>query len=229
MPRTARRALLALCAVALAALFLAAVAGAATVTLKCGGKGGRNESSDGTKICAALPGKARTLEGVLRDDQNKPVDGKLSVTFSEWIPQGDGSFSVEPYKTVTVSANAAGKFAIPVKTTSEVSVAVETVADEKKSISGGAVAGAAVQLELQTTVKKLGGGRVQVTVKGTKQPLKIAITEEYGYEVSGGKLKKAKNGVASFNLGAARGTLEVYVEAGALSDLFWPVRPSFKL
>jgi hypothetical protein len=228
MTRTARRVLVSLCLAAIASLALVASASAATVTLKCGGKGAHNKSSDGTVICAALPGKARNIEGVLRNDKNKPVDGKLSVTFSEWIPQDEDSFSVTAFKTVTVSANAAGKFTIPVKTTSKISLAIEAVGDEKKEISAAGAA-AEVELELQTTVKKLGGGRVQVTVKGSKVPLKIGITEESGYYVHGGTAKKAASGVASFNLGSARGTLYVYVDAGILSDLFWPSRPSFKL
>jgi hypothetical protein len=228
MTRTARRTLVALCLAAVASFALAATASAATVSLKCGGKGRHAKSSDGTVICVATPGKARTLEGVLRDDKNKPVAGKVAVTFSEWIPQGNDSFSIHAYKTVTVNADAAGKFSVPVKTTSRISLGVEAVADEKKGITP-VLAEAEVQLELQTTVKKLGGGRVQVTVKGTKEPLKIGITDETGYFVKGGTSKKATNGVASFNLGPVGGTLYVYVDAGALSDLFWPSRPSFKL
>jgi hypothetical protein len=225
--RTVRRALLVVAAAVLAALALAATAGASAIKLKCGGAGGHTQSTEGP-VCAALPGKARSLEGVLRDDSNKPTAGKVSVTFANWILQGDDAFSITPEKTITVSANAAGKFTVPVKTTGKVTVTVEAVADEKQGVTASSAV-AEVDLELQTTVKKLGGGRVKVTVKGTQEKLKIGITDETGYYVHGGTPKKAANGVASFDLGSAHGGFDVYIDAGALSDLFWPDKPSFRL
>ena len=205
--------------VALAALSLlafAASASASSITLKCGGKGKRNKDSAGTVLCAAKPGKARTLEGVVRDDSNKPVAGKVSITLSKWIPHG-GYYSVEAYKTVTVNANGAGKFSYPAKTSTKLSLRFETA---------GVIAEAEVSRELQVKVKKLGGGKVKLTVKGAgKIPLKLYLVDESGYELPGTKAKKPnKAGTATFDVGRYHGPFSYYVDAGEYGDLFWETR-----
>jgi hypothetical protein len=227
--RSSTRFAIAISVTALALLLLATAANASELTLKCGGKGARNKDSAGTVLCAAAPGKARNIEGVLLDDAGKPVAGKLTVTFSDWIPAGYG-FTIKPVQTQQLSAGANGQFSISVKTATKVSVKVEAVADATLNVSA-VTAAADVSRQLQGSVKKLGGGRVRVTVKGTTQPLKIAIVDESGYEVSGGKLRKAnKGGSATFNLGSARGEFGYYVDAGELGDLFWEgARPTFRL
>jgi hypothetical protein len=230
MSRPSNRLLaVALAVTALGLLVLAAGATAATVALRCGGPGKRIAAAESTPAtCAAQPGVARTVEGVLRNDRSKPVAGKVAITYSNWLPQGEGTFDVTPYRTVEIRADAAGRFSIPVKTTSETTVYVEAMADEGLEVSP-VTTEANVQLQLSVKVKKLGGGRVRVTVKGTRTPLEIAITEESGYEVSGGAARKARNGVAVFNLGNQHGTYGIYVDAGELTGLFWLETPSFKL
>jgi hypothetical protein len=221
----------AVAAIALFSLALfAAGAEASQMSLKCGGKGPRNQDSAGTVLCAAAPGKARTLVGVLRNDAGQPVAGKLAVTFRDWVANGDGSFTIEPGKPQQFIASANGRFSIPVETATKVSVEVEAVSDAALGVSP-ILGSAEVSRQLVGTVKKLGGGRVRITVKGTTQPLKIAVVDEYGYEVTGGKLRKAsKGGSAVFSLGSLRGTFSYYVDAGELGDLFWSgPRPTFKL
>ena len=214
---------------ALALLVLAATASASQITLKCGGKGPHNRDSSGTVLCAE-PGKSRLLSGALRDDANKPVAGKVAVTISNWIPSGEGWFTIKPGRTLTLDANAHGKFALAVKTATKVSVKFEAVGDEARGISPVA-AQADVSRQLLATVHKLGGGRVRISVRGTSHRLKIAILDESGYEVPGGKLRAAnRHGSATFNLGNQHGKFSYYVEAGELSDLFWEGRrPSFRL
>ncbi len=112
---------------ALAALVLLAVAAsasAATISLKCGGKGRHNRDSVGSVLCADKPGKPRTIEGVVRDDSNKPVSGPVTVKLSKWIPKG-GYYSVEEFKTLTVQANAAGKFSYAAKTATKLTIGFE--------------------------------------------------------------------------------------------------------
>lgn len=211
-------------------LAFAASASASQISLKCGGAGPRNKDSAGTALCAAQPGKARVITGTLRDDANKPVAGKVAVTFGQWTPAPGGGFYIHYGKPTTIAANGAGKFSLPVKTATKVSIKFEAVADEALGISP-VLAEAEVSRQLAVSVKKLGGGRVKVSVRGTSHALKVAILDESGYEVQGGKLRKAsKRGVVVFSLGAAHGKLEVYVEVGELSDLFWEGRrPSFRL
>jgi hypothetical protein len=86
-----------------------------------------------------------------------------------------------------------------------------------------------------TTVKKLGGGRVKLTVKGTAlRPLKLWVLNESGYPLPGVKPKQAnRKGSATFDVGSQRGKLATYAEVGAkggLTDLFWyGVRKTFRL
>ncbi len=210
-------------AVALASLAFAASASASTISLKCGGKGGRSQSSDSSISCAAKPGKARTIEGVVRDDTNKPVAGPVTVTLSKWVPQDGDSYSIEKYKTLTVTASAAGKFSYAAKTETKDSIAFE---------AAGATAEAEVARELQVTVKKLGAGKVQVSVKGAgKAPIKMFLVDESGYEVAGTKGKNlGKSGTAVFGLGRYHGSFSWVFEAGVYTDLFWTNRgPSFRI
>ncbi len=207
----------------LALLALAATASASTISLKCGGKGGRYQSEPSSISCAAKLGQSRTIEGVVRDDANKPVAGPVTVTLSKWIPQG-GYYTVEPFKTLTVSANAAGKFSYKAKTATKITARFE---------AAGAAAEAEVSRELQVKVAKLGGGKVKVTVKGAgKAPLTVYLVDtEAGYELPGTKGKKAsKAGVAIFNLGRFHGAFTYSIDAGDYSDLFWAgPKPTFRI
>ncbi|MBA3864762.1 MAG: hypothetical protein H0X42_00175 [Solirubrobacterales bacterium] len=227
-PRLNRLALLAALA-ALGILLFAATASAATIKLACGGTGSRNQDSLGTVLCAAAVGKPRTVTGTVRSDSGKAVAAKITVTFISWTPAGEGAFDLEPTSTRTITAKANGSFSLPVKTSSRIGLKFETVADEKLGVSATAVE-AQVSRQLSTSVTKLGGGRVKITVKGTSEPVKIAVTDEYGYEISGGKTRSAnKAGSAIFHL-SGHGTFYYAYSAGKLGDLYWEgARPSFHL
>lgn len=230
-PGLLNRTAVATIAAALGLLVFVSVAGAAQLTLACGGKGPRNADSAGTVLCAAAPGKARTLTGVARDDAGKPVAAKLSVTLSDWIPNGDGSFSIKPVSTQTIVANSQGSFSLPVKTSTRVSLKFETVADSALDVSAVS-AEAQVSRRLEVKVKKLGGGKVRLSVKGAgKIPLKLYVLDPDGYELPGVKPKSGgKSASATFNLGSRTGLFSYYVDAGDYGDLFWAeLRPTFKL
>lgn len=217
----ARRAVFVL--TSLAVLAFAASASASSISLKCGGKGGRYQSEPSSISCAAKLGQSRTIEGVVRDDSNKPVAGPVAVTLSKWVPK-DGYYTVEEFKTLTVSANAAGKFSYKAKTATKATVKFE---------AAGAVAEAEVSRELKVTVAKLGGGKVKVSVKGAgKAPLTIYLVDtEAGYELPGTKGKKAsKAGVAIFDVGRFHGPFTYTIDAGDYSDLFWAgPKPTFRI
>ena len=154
------------CLLALAGLLaFAATASASTIKLKCSGKGPHNRDSSGTVLCAE-PGASRLVSGTLRNDANKPVKGKITVTVSKWIPSGEGWFTIKAGNPFTIDANAQGKFSYAVKTKTKVSVKFEAVGDEAAGISPVA-AQSDVSRQLLGTVKKLGGGKVKITVKGT--------------------------------------------------------------
>jgi hypothetical protein len=224
------RASIALFVAVSALLLLVASASASELKLKCGGKGPRNADSAGTVLCAAAPGKARVLTGTVRNDSGQAVAAKVLVTFISWTPAGGGAFNLKPESTRTIVAGADGAFSLPVKTTTRLNVKFETVPDAALGVSATA-AEAQVSLQLATKLKKLGGGRVRISVKGTGQPLKIYVLDSSGYELPGVKPKPAdKGGSATFNLGARRGEFTYYVDAGPLADLFWEgARPTFKL
>lgn len=221
--RRAGRTLTVALAVAALGLFAAvASAGAATLNLKCSGKGIQNKAQEyETASCTVEKGKTRNLEGVLRNDKNKPVAGTLNVTFSNWIPQGEGAYDITPQKTIQVMAAASGKFKIPnVTTKTEETVFIEAVGDGESELST-----VTQEVNIQRIVtlrgKKLGGGKVQVTVKGIEGPFKVQIEQE-GYPASGGAPRKAnKAGVAVFNIAHGNGEYGIYVEAGELSDLYY--------
>jgi len=105
------------------------------IKLACAGKGPRNKDSAGVVLCAAAPGKARTISGTIRDDSGKPVAAKIPVTFISWTPAGGGSFSLEPTSPRTISADAGGRFTLPVRVTARLNVKFEAVADEKLGVS----------------------------------------------------------------------------------------------
>jgi hypothetical protein len=220
-------------ALALAALGLLLTAGgaeAATLNLKCSGKGVQTKAQEyETAQCGVEAGKTRNIEGVLRNDKNKPVAGTLNVTFSNWEPQGSGTYDITPYKTVAVKAAANGKFTIPkVTTKTEETVFIEAVGDGESELSN-VVQEVNIQRIVTLRGKKLGGGKVQVTVKGIEGPFKVAIYQE-GYAVSGGSPRKAnKAGVAIFTLRDAHGTLGINVDAGELTDLYYLDAKEFTL
>jgi hypothetical protein len=214
-----------------ALLVLAAGAEAATLNLKCSGKGPQSKAAEySTAECTVAAGEKRNIEGVLHNDKNKAVAGTLKVTISKWIPQGGGSYSVTPEKEFEVKAAANGKFKVPNLTTkTEVTVHIEAVAD-----GGAELSAVAQEVNLRryvtATAKKLGGGKVKVTVQGAELPFKIGITDESGYFVSGGAAVKAsKAGTAVFNLHGGRGTFNVYADFGELGDLYYFVAKPFKL
>jgi hypothetical protein len=217
----ARRA--AVVAVAVAALALAASASASTVSLKCGGKGPRNKDSAGTVLCAAEPGKARVVTGVVRDDAGKPVATKVTATFYSWTPVKGGYFTIEEASSKTVPSKANGAFSLPVKTDTRFNVKF-SVADEAKGV-GPAVAEAQVSRRLDVRLTKLGGGKVKLSVKGAAgKTLKLYILDPSGYEISGVPAKSTKSGTAVFNLGSRRGEFSYYVDAGIYGDLYWEER-----
>lgn len=232
MNRRPRSHIAAVLATAGLGLALAAPAAQASeVDLACAGKGPRNKDSAGTVLCAAAPGKARVVSGVLRNDAGKPVAGKIAVIFANWVPAGNDSFSIKPETTRTISAGGSGEFSIPVKTATKVTVYVEAVADTALGVSP-LKAQADVSRQLATTIGKLGGGKVKLTVKGAgKAPLTLYVLSSEGYELPGVKPKKANEaGSAIFDLGGMRGEFSYYVDAGLLSDLFWEgARPTFRL
>lgn len=218
-------------AAAASGLLLASAAQAAEIDLECAGKGPHNQDSAGTVLCAAAPGKARVVSGVLRNDAGKPVAGKVAVTFANWVPAGSESFSIKPEATQTISANGNGQFAVPVKTATKVTVYFEAVADAKLGVSP-VKAQADVSRRLAVTLKKLGGGKLTLTAKGAgSTALKIYVLDSSGYELPGVPAKKAnKAGSATFDLGSRHGEFSYYIDAGALGDLFWEgTRATFRL
>ncbi|HEV7616073.1 MAG TPA: hypothetical protein VGO36_07565 [Solirubrobacterales bacterium] len=231
MKSSARTRLAAAGAATAVTLLLAGAAQASEIDLKCGGKGARNADSAGTVLCAAQPGQARVVTGVLSNDAGKPVAGKVTATVANWIPAGGGAFSIKPESTQTIAAGANGQFSFSVKTATKVSVYFEAVADEKLGILPFK-AQADVSRQLAVTLKKLGGGKLKLTVKGAgTAPLKLYILDSSGYELSGVPAKKAnKAGSATFDLGSMHGEFSYYVDAGVLGDLFWEgTRATFKL
>jgi hypothetical protein len=207
---------------ALGLLALATSAQASSLNLKCSGKGVQNKAQEyETASCAVEKGKTRDIEGVLRNNRNKPVASTLNVTFSDWEPQGNGAYDITPQRTIEVKSGANGKFTIPkVTTKTEETVFIEAVEDFESEVSP-VVQEVNIQRYVSATAKVLGGGKVRVTVKGIEGPFKVSIASE-GYPVSGGAARKAnKAGVATFQLRNTAGTLGIYVDAGELTDLYY--------
>lgn len=215
-------------ATAAACLLLAAGAGAAqaaaTLTLKCAGKP-HNEDSAGTKLCTANGGRAGKIIGAVRNDAGQPVAGTVTVEYIDWNPVPSGGYQLKVVSTKQVTANAAGELTITSDTPTRQSIRVTLAADPALGISTSPVAEAEVQRRFTVVVKKLGGGSVKLTVKGTKvRPMKISLTDPSGYYVPGiPKVKKvdAQNSVV-FNLGNRTGKFGYYVDTGVYDDLFWP-------
>ena len=220
--RTPKATTLTLALAALGLLALATSAQAASLNLKCSGKGEQVKAQEyETAQCTVEGGKSRNIEGVLRNDKNKPVAGKLKVTISDWnlAPEG-GAFDIEPTKTFEIKAAASGKFKVPVTTTTEETVYIEAIGDTELEVSA-LTQEVNIQRYVSATAKKLGGGRVQVTVKGVDGPFKVQVEQE-GYPASGGAPRKANQaGVAVFDLAHPNGEYGIYVEAGELTDLYY--------
>lgn len=225
--RTSKSVTLAVAALAL--LAFAASAQAASLNLKCSGKGPQNKAQEyETAECAVAAGEKRSIEGVLRNDKNKPVAGALKVTFSNWIPQGGGAYDITPEKTVEIKSSASGKFSVPVTTTSEMTVYIEAVEDAASELSP-----VTQEVNIQRLVslrgKVLGGGKVKVTEKGATGPVKVSLEDE-GYPVAGGAARKVnKAGTAIFDLHDAHGTFGLYLDAGELTDLYYVDSQPIKL
>jgi hypothetical protein len=221
---------LALALAALGLLFAAAGAEASSLSLKCSGHGPQIKAQEyETAECAVEAGATRNIEGVLRDNNNKPVAATIKVTFSNWEPQGNGAYDITPYKTIEVKSNAAGKFTIPkVTAKTEETVFIEAPEDFEANVSP-VNQEVNIQRIVTASAKKLGGGKVKVTVKGTEGPVKVTITDEEGYAVTGGAARKLnKAGTAIFRLGNTFGKLGIFVDAGELSDLYYVVEKPFK-
>jgi hypothetical protein len=219
-----RAALACLTAGALAAVG-AAGAQAASVSLRCAGKGPRNADSAGTVLCAGTPSKGRTLAGVVKDDAGRPVAARLTVTFSRWDPAPGGGFYVRPRATKTITAKSDGTFTVKDNPATKESIRVDVVADDALGISG-ASAFADISRKLIVRIAKLGGGVVRFTVTGTRaRPIKVWVTDSSGYQVSGIKPKKIDGkGQATFNLSKIPSVLRLtyFIDAGdSLNDLFW--------
>jgi len=211
-----RRALLA----CVAALGLLAATGsaaqAATVTLRCAGKGPRNSDSAGTVLCASST-KGRTLAGVVKNDAGRPVAARLTVTFSSWTPTADGAYAITTRATQTIAAKADGTFSIKDNPATKESIRVDVGADATLGVSGGAFAQSDMSRELTVKIAKLGHGVVRFTVTGTThRPLKVWVLDDSGYPVAGVKAKNVnRKGQATFNLSH-------FVDPGrVLGDLFW--------
>jgi hypothetical protein len=231
MKNSDKSVILSLLAAVVALLAFAASAQAATLTLKCSGKGPQSKAQEySTAECTVAAGEKRNIEGVLRNDKNKPVAGTLKVTISKWIPQGDSSYAITPEKEFEVKAAANGKFKVPNLTTkTEETVYIEAVGDGDLELST-VTQEVNIQRYVTATAKVLGGGKVKVTVKGAELPFKIGITDEEGYFTSGGTARKAnKAGTATFKLGNQHGKFNVSLDAGELGDLYYFAGLSFKV
>ena len=221
-----RRAPLACLATAAVVALGGASAQAASVSLRCAGRGPRNRDSAGTVLCAGSPARGRTLAGVVKDDAGRPVAARLTVTFSRWDPAPSGGFYVRPRATKTITAKADGTFTVKDNPATKESIRADVVADAALGVSGGAFAQAEISRKLVVRIAKLGGGVVRFTVTGTRRrPLKVWVLDASGYQVSGVKPKNVNGrGQATFNLASvpAGYRLTYFVDAGdSLNDLFW--------
>ncbi len=215
------------------ALVAPIAADAAELKLRCAGKGPRNKDSAGTVLCAANPGKARKIAGTVTNDAGQPVAGKLTVTYSAWTVAKNGiGYNIKPTATRTIAAKPDGTFSVSSNTKTRESIRVDLAPDPALGIAGGARAEAQVSRRLVGKLRKLGGGKIRITVKGTKlRPIKVHILDPSGYSLSGVKPKRIdRKGRASFDLGDMRGKFAYFVDAGVYGDLFWyGGRPKFRL
>lgn len=223
MTRIHTRASAALAALAL----LGAAAGgahAATLSLRCAGRGARNRDSAGTVLCAGSPSGGRTIAGVVRNDAGQPVAARVVVTYSSWTiaPNGIG-YTVRPRATRELTAKGDGSFSFKSNPATRESLRVDVVADPALGIAGGASAQAEVSRKLSVRLAKLGGGAVRITVTGTRvRPIRVHVLTETGYPLPGvGPRRVDGAGRATFDLGSMRGRFTYYVDAGDYGDLFW--------
>ena len=229
-----RRALLACLAVVSLLALMAATAQAASISLRCGGRGARNRDSAGTVLCASSP-KGRTLAGVVKDDAGKQVAARLAITYSSWDPSPGGGYVIRPRATKEIAAKGDGTFSFKSNPDTKESIRVDVVADAALGVSGGAFASADVSRQLVVRIAKLGGGVVRFTVTGTShRPLKVWVLDSSGYQLAGVKPKNVNGrGQATFNLSRLPHGMRLtyYVDAGkVLGDLFWyQSRAPFKL
>jgi hypothetical protein len=220
-----KRALLACLAIAALLATMGATAQAASVSLRCAGRGPRNRDSANTTLCAGST-KGRAIAGVVKDDAGKPVAARLSVTYSRWDPSPGGGYAIRARATKEIVAKGDGTFAVKDNPATKESIRVDVVADAALGVSGGAFAQAEVSRRLVVRIAKLGGGVVRFTVTGTRhRPLKVYVLDSSGYQLSGIKPKNVNGrGQATFDLHTlpAGYRLTYFVDAGdSLNDLFW--------
>lgn len=218
-------------AAALVLLIVASAASASELKPKCGGKGPRNADSAGTVLCAAAPGKARIISGARPRRLRQAGRGEDPQHLHLLDPGRRRRIHLNPTSTKTIVANANGAFSLPVRTSTRLGVKFETIAAEKLGVSG-TLAEAQASRQLVVRLKKLGGGKIKISVKGaSKGAIKVCVRDSFGCELNGVKPRRVnKGGVASFNLGNLRGEFSHHVDAGVYSGLCWEgARPTFKL
>jgi hypothetical protein len=238
-PRRAARGRRTAVGVALATATVAALAAspasASTLTLACQGPGGRNTDSAGTVLCAAPAGRARTLIGHVLNDAGVGVAATVTITRSIWIINaGNLGYTVKPTSTSIITAKADGTFTFASNPATRDSFKVEVGALPALGIAGGSFARAEVHRQLSLKIKKLGGGAVRLTVRGTSpRNVKAQVTSADGYAIPGQRAKRLDgHGQVTFRLGArATGTYSVYIVRSPLTDLFWDTGkpPKFRL
>lgn len=222
-------------ATATAAALAASPASASTLKLACQGPGGRNSDSAGTVLCAAPAGRSRTLIGHVLNDAGVGVAATVTITRSVWtINAGSLGYTVKPTSTSTITATADGTFTFASNPATRDSFKVEVGILPGLGIASGSVAQAEVHRQLSLKVKKLGGGAVRLTVKGTSpRNVKAQVTGADGYAIPGQRAKRLDgHGQVTFRLGArTTGTYAVYIVRSPLTDLFWDTGrpPKFRL
>jgi hypothetical protein len=96
-----------------------------------GGDGDRHAADCRRRGLSAQPAASGGLSR-----RREQVARTLNVTFSNWEPQGSGTYDITPYKTVEVKSSANGKFEIPnVTTKTEETVFIEAVGDGESELS----------------------------------------------------------------------------------------------
>lgn len=229
---TSRSRLAALAAPLILALSTTTAADAATLQLKCAGKGARNKDSAGTVLCAGSPSKGRAIAGTVRNDAGQPVAASVTVTISSWTLAPNSGYYVKPTSTREIVAKADGSFSFKRNPKTRESYRFDVVPDAALGIAAAASGEAQISRRLKIKLAKLGGGKIRITVKGTTvRPLKVHVLDASGYALSGTKPKNVdRKGRATFNLGSMRGQFSYYVDAGRYGDLFWyEGRPKFRL
>ncbi len=210
---------------ALAAGF-ATAAQAATLKLSCVGKGPRNRDSANTVLCAGGT-KGRTISGTIRNDAGAPVAGRVTITTSNWVPAGGGSFSVKAIGTRDITAKPNGTFSFTANPATRQSFKLDLAADPALGIAGGASAEAEISRLITVKITKLAGGRVRLTVGGVSvRPVKAYVLSPDGEYLAG--VPRGKNidskGRATYNLRGKGRHFSYYIDAGKYDDIFWDHR-----